>query len=338
MDGQISRRNFLSTAVVTSGVSATNTMSMPLNPEKRLPREVWVGSASLFGLHPVATIEGRIQLMLERMERLVPYKPDIICVPETFQTAWVDEEKPLDQTAEEPPGPVTERMAEFAKRNSCYIICAIETKEAGRFYNSAILLDRMGKISGIYHKAHPTVTEIAKGVVPGPLDIPLFETDFGKIGVQICYDLNWQEGWRILKKKGAEIVFFSSMFPGGLMLSAYAWMHHYYVVSATARDARIVDIGGDVLCQSGQFSPWIAGPMNLDKAFLEIWPYVLKFKDIEAKYGRKIHINILHPEDTATIESRDPEVRIHDVLREFEIPPYDEHIGEADEIQNKARL
>jgi hypothetical protein len=71
--------------------------------------------------------------------------------------------------------------------------------------------------------------------------------------------------------------------------------------------------------------------------FLHIWPHVKKFPEIEAKYGRKIRIEISHPEDTATIESRDPEVRVIDVLREFEIPTYDEHIRQADERRNKSR-
>lgn len=156
--------------------------------------------------------------------------------------------------------------------------------------------------------------------------------------MQICYDLNWQDGWKSLKEGGAELVFFPSMFPGGKVLDAYAWIYHYYIVSSTGRDARIIDIGGDVLAESGQFAGWVCAPVNLEKVFVHIWPHVLKFPEIEAKYGRKIHINILHPEDTATIESRDSEVEVLDVLREFEIPTYDEHIAEADGMQKKNRL
>ncbi len=338
MTPRISRRAFLGSATLASGVSALDAAAVPGREENRIPREVWIGATSLFGLHPEATIEGRVRSMLARMKELEPYRPDIVCLPETFQTMWVDERKSLAEVAEDPAGPLAGRMAEYARRNSCSVICPIETKEGGRYYNSAILIDRKGHVAGVYHKAHPTVTEIANGVTPGTLDIPVFETDFGRIGMQICYDLNWQEGWRKLKEKGAEIVFFPSAFPGGRALDSYAWFNHYHIVSATGRDARIIDIGGKELAASGQFAGWVCAPVNLDKIFLHIWPHVLKFGDIEAKYGRKIHIEILHPEDTATIESRDPEVRVADVLREFDIPTYDEHIREADERQNKSRI
>lgn len=313
----------------------------------RLPREVWVASISLKGLWPAPTIEGRIKDFLERMENVYPFKPDIICLPETVQISWVDEVKTLGEIAEgeETPGPFTRQMMDIAKKHKCYIICPVITRKDNHFYNSSILINRMGAIDGVYHKMHPTDTETIPdkyykggGTIPGTLDPPVFRTDFGTIGMQICFDAAWFDNWHLLKDKGAEIVFFPSQGPFGDTLSHHAWMNHYYIVSATGEDARILDISGDVIAADGEFARWVCAPVNLEKVFIHIWPQVRTFNDIQKKYGRKIRIKIYHPENWATMESLDPDVKVREVLNEFGLPDYDEQIRQATGIQDQYRL
>ena len=313
----------------------------------RLPREVWVASVSLKGLWPEKTIENRIKAILERMEYVYPYEPDIICLPETFQISWVDEAKTLEEIAEDEavPGPVTSIIAGIAKKYGCYITCPVITKKNGHYYNSSILLNRNGEINGVYHKIHPTDTETLPdvyykggGTTPGALTPPVFKTDFGTIGMQICMDASWFDNWRLLKEAGAEMVLFPSQGPFGDTLMHHAWMNHYYIVSATGEDARILDITGDLIAGDGEFARWVCAPVNLEKAFLAIWPQVLKFPDLERKYGRKLKIKIYHPENWATIESLDPDIKVRDVLKEFGLPTLDEQIREATEIQDKYRI
>jgi beta-ureidopropionase len=315
--------------------------------ETRLPREIWVAAISLKGLWPEQTIEKRIKDMLERMESVYPLEPDIICLPETFQISWVDEMKTLEEIAEDEnvAGPVTSRIAEMAKKHNCYIVCPVVTRKEGHFYNSSILLNRKGEIDGVYHKIHPTDTETLPdvyykggGTTPGVLTPPVFKTDFGIIGMQICMDASWFDNWRLLREAGAEMVLFPSQGPFGDTLAYHAWMNQYYIVSATGEDARILDITGDVIASDGEFARWVCAPVNLEKAFLEIWPQVLKFDDIQKKYGRRLRIKIYHPENWATIESRDPDLKVADVLKEFGLPTLAEQIKEATEIQDKYRL
>jgi predicted amidohydrolase len=315
--------------------------------ENRLPREVWVAAISLKGLWPEQTIEKRIKDVLARMESLYAFEPDIICLPETFQISWVNEIRTLEEIAEDEttPGPVTSRIAEVAKRQNCYIICPVVTKKAGHYYNSSILINRQGKIEGVYHKIHPTDTEIIPetyykggGMTPGVLKPPVFKTDFGTIGMQICMDASWFRNWRSLKEDGAEIVFFPSQGPFGDTLVHHAWLNHFYIVSGTGEDARIIDITGDIIASDGEFARWVCAPVNLEKVFLEIWPQVHRFDDIQKKYGRKIRFKIYHPENWATLESLDPDIKVKDILEEFELPTWDGQIKEATEIQDKYRL
>ena len=150
---EITRRGFLkkSSAGVGLGVigisesAFAGSMKSP-NRDYKLPREVWVASIDLQRLYPEKSIESRIKKVLGRMENLVELQPDIICLPETFNTSMVNERKSREEIAEDEnvPGPVTSRIAEFAKKHNCYVVCPIVTKNDGRYYNSCILIDRKG--------------------------------------------------------------------------------------------------------------------------------------------------------------------------------------------------
>lgn len=313
----------------------------------RLPREVWAAAVSLKGLWPVDTIEKRMKDVLQRMENLYAFEPDVIVLPETIQTSWVKESKTLEEIAEDEtnPGPITSMLAAVAKQQNCYITCPVITKKDGKYYNSSILLNRQGKIDGVFHKVRPTATEIVPrtyykggGVTPGTLRPPVFKTDFGIVGMQICMDAAWSENWQSLKKDGAEVVLFPSQGPYSNALGDHAWVNHYYIVSATGEDSRIIDITGDVIAEDGEFARWVCAPINLEKEFIHIWPQTLKFKDIQKKYGRKIRFHVFHKENWATLESLDAELKVRDILKEFDLPTYDEQLREATEIQNKHRL
>ena len=312
----------------------------------RLPREVWAAAISIKGLWPVDTIEKRMKDLLGRMESVYAFEPDVIVIPETIQTSWVKETKALDEIAEDErtPGPITRMLAEVARNQQCYITAPVITKSEGRYYNSSILLNRDGKIEGVFHKVRPTAAEILPqkyykggGITPGSLRPPVFKTDFGTVGMQICADASWEENWISLKRDGAEMVLFPSQGPYSNTLSNHAWVNHYYIVSATGEDARIIDMTGDVIAADGEFARWVCAPVNLEKEFLHIWPQTLKFKDIQKKYGRRIRFHVYHKENWATLESLDADLKVRDILKEYDLPTYDEQIREATEIQEKAR-
>jgi beta-ureidopropionase len=315
--------------------------------ENRLPREVWIAGISLKGIWPVDTVEQRMKDLLQRMESVYAFEPDIICLPETVNISWVNEIKGIENIAEDEDshGPVTSMLAEVAKKQNCYIACPIITKKNGRYYNSSILLNRQGKTEGVFHKVHPVSTEIipgsyyaGSGVTPGDIKPPVFKTDFGVVGMQICFDANWTESWGLLKQQGAELVCFPSQGPFTYTLRNHAWKNQYAIVSSTGEDAQIIDQAGDTIAIDGHFARWVCAPINFEKVLIQIWPHTLKFDSIQKKYGRKIRFKIYHPENWATLESLDPDVKVRDILKEYEIPSFDEQIAEATAIQNKYRL
>ena len=187
------------------------------------------------------------------------------------------------------------------------MICPTYTCDSeGRRYNAAVIIDRQGGIAGEYRKIHLTVSEMEKGVTPGPIDPPVFETDFGVIGIQICFDIGWCDGWEALRRKGAEIVFWPSAFAGGDKLNMLAATNRYVVAASTRKGpTRIIDISGETMAETGLWDPaGVCVPVNLEKAFLHSYPIYVHFDAIRKKYGRRILIRSFHDEEWSIIESR----------------------------------
>lgn len=150
---------------VSAGPAAGQTAGPP--SKSRLPREVWVASISQVGLSARDPDE-MIKAVLARMEETVPYQPDIVCTPEVFAFSGVlSGNRPVAAVAEKPIGPVCGPFADFAKKNHCYVVCSTYTKEDGRNYIAAVLLDRSARVVGEYRKIHPTVGEMESGVSRG---------------------------------------------------------------------------------------------------------------------------------------------------------------------------
>ncbi len=333
-----SRRQFLGGAGM--GTAAMLAASGAAPRQNRLPREVWVASVGQMGLS-ASTPQEMCRKMLDRMEETAPLQPDIVCTPEVFPFAGLPAgaRRPVAEVAEQREGPVLDAFSGFARRHRCYVICSTYTKEAGRCYIASVLLDRTGRYMGEYRKTNPANDELELGITPGPLEPPVFRTDFGVIGIQICYDVNWYENWDRLARAGAEMVFWPSAFGGGKMLNSLAWMNKYYVVTCTRFDhpTKIVDPLGEDVVETGRAGNWICEPVNLDIAVVQSVAHFRKFKDIRKKYGRRFRFRILHVEALATIEGLSADISVPEVLKEFGIPTARQMHADSTARQNARR-
>ena len=342
------RRGFLGQVSIGGGLaalagsqksaSAATSRVRPKPRKERLEREVWVATISQDRMG-AGSYKDMIGQMLKRMEEVTSYEPDIICLPEVFPfTNLSSGRSPLSEVAEAPIGDISRPFAKFARKYGCYVVCPIYTRQEGRYYNAAVFIDRQGNLLGEYRKAHPTIGEMDNGITPGPINPPVFKTDFGLVGAQICFDIKWDDAWKNLRRAGAEMVFWPSAFAGGSMVNAKAWRNKYVVVSSTQKDAsKICDISGEEVAATGRWAPWACAPVNLEKAFLHTWPYCNRFADVQAKYGRKVRIRTFYEEEWTIIESRSPDVKISDVLKEFEFLTHEQHIQAADARQEEMR-
>ncbi len=178
---------------------------IPCEPVK--PRMVRVANAFLDRV-PGRTLEWNKERILATIDRSGAVKPDIITLSECMYhfgtpVAGVDAALTVND-------PFVNQIKAKAKEYGCYIIFNLCLKEGVECYNASLLIDRQGEIVGIQKKTHLTVTELEKGNSPGE-GHDVFETDFGKIGIQICWDHYFSAPEETLNDKGAEIVFVSSI-------------------------------------------------------------------------------------------------------------------------------
>jgi len=119
---------------------------------------------------------------------------DIVCFPETCML----KEKYLDFKHD-----FLKEIQKACKENEIWCIITEDFMFKSGLYNTSVLIDRSGKIKGTYKKIK---LYAEKGVTPGR-NVKVFETDFGKIGIAICWDLAFPKLFKKMKNQGAQIVF-----------------------------------------------------------------------------------------------------------------------------------
>lgn len=173
-----------------------------------------------------ATWTGDKESMLAKHERFVAQAAargaQVICFQELFYGPYfgIVQDKKYYGYAEPVPGPVTERFAELAREHRMVLVLPVyEQEQPGVLYNTAAVVDSDGRYLGKYRKHHiPHLDRFWEKFYfrPGNLGYPVFDTAVGKIGVYICYDRHFPEGWRNYGLAGAELVFNPSATKPGL--------------------------------------------------------------------------------------------------------------------------
>ena len=151
----------------------------------------------------------------------------ILCLQEIFNGPYFcpGQDKRWYDAAEPIPGPTTEVFQELAAKHKMVMVVPLyEQARRGFYYNTAAVIDADGTYMGKYRKQHiPQTSGFWEKYffTPGDGGYPVFDTAYAKVGVYICYDRHFPEGWRALGLNGAEIVFNPSATVAGL--SQYLW-------------------------------------------------------------------------------------------------------------------
>ncbi|MFP3903192.1 MAG: carbon-nitrogen hydrolase family protein [Armatimonadota bacterium] len=184
----------------TGSVWFDNVTMRPVDPiEHRI-----VNLATICLLTRDSTPDGNRRAWAEKCTEAGEMGADIVCCGEVITAPGTGMSKfELKESAD---GPTAQILGEVADKYDMYIVAGIYEWDGESIYNTAILLDRDGNLAGRYRKVHLTVTAGPGGSSPGP-EYPVFETDFGTIGMEICYDNFFPECARALAVNGAEIIF-----------------------------------------------------------------------------------------------------------------------------------
>ena len=255
-------------------------------------------------------------------------------------------------------GAVKDTFAREARKCHCYVVVPtflLEDRATKRCSNAAILFDRKGEVVGIYRKVHLVVDTntgiMESGCTPGKAE-PVFACDFGKLAIQICYDMEFDYGWRELAREGAELVAWPTQSPQTSQPACRAKHGHYYIVSSTWRNnASIFEPTGKIVSQI----KWPAMQKRVEAGSLvapadnilvqeldlsyAILPWSSKLKNgegLKEKYGDKVGYRYYEDEDCGLFWSNDPHMTIRHMLLSLGLMEQQEEYQKVDEVFKKA--
>jgi len=222
-----------------------------------------------------ASIEGNTRLMSSMLDKVAEQRPDLVLFSENLVDRGVS--VPFSQKAQPIPGPLTEMLSRKAREYHTYIVTTLHEVDTGLVYNTAVLVDRGGHIAGKYRKVHLAMAESEGGITPGS-EYPVFETDFGKVGILTCWDNWFSEPARILRLKGAEILLFPLAGDGvplhyDAITRARAMDNGLYLVASPTLRVRAMssyDIPALILNPAGEIVAHATGPFSFAVADLDL--------------------------------------------------------------------
>jgi predicted amidohydrolase len=282
------------------------------------------------GLSPnePTTIDRITEQMGRHVDHAAGLKPDLVAFPEVCNQAGGDWQfEPLD-------GPTVSAMRAKSRQHGIYIVCPLPTLEGSTRRNSSVLIGRDGKIVGVYHKNVPTIGELDKGIIPGT-QTPVFETDFGRLGLCICFDLNyWEVGSGLCAGK-ADLVIWSSMWTGTRMMGRWAMEFGFYMAGVHTRAASFIDQAGRTISSVGRgvsdsagAAPLLTATLDLDLRLLHHDGNVGRLRPLFEKYGpTAAHAEHIGEECLLLLSSRLPDKTTDELIEEFKLEPMRDYLA-----------
>lgn len=213
--------------------------------------------------------EKSIEQFAQTIARTVPPGTDLILLPEGATVIGTG--KKYEEVAETIPGPTTERLALIARERRAYIAAGIYEREGVAIYNTAILLDRQGRVVGKYRKVYLPREEVEAGLTPGT-GYPVFDTDFGRVGLMICWDVQYPDPARELARQGAELILMPIWGGNEDLAKARAIENHVYLISSGYDFPTLVmDPNGEILSRAPAKGTAATATLDLAKRWVDPW-------------------------------------------------------------------
>jgi len=284
-------------------------------------------------------VDEMVKCLQNEIDLVLPENPDLIVLPEAC-------DRPVNL-------PVTERKKYFlergtrildfyrqiAKDNNCNIAYStIRDVPDGTFRNSTIMINRKGKIDGIYNKNHIVDTENLRGDIYCGTGAPIINCDFGKVACAICFDLNFEPLRQKYEKLRPEMIIFSSNYHGAIMQNYWAYSCRCYFVSAFGYgESTIVSPVGETIARSTNYFSYFTRTINLDYAIAHLDYNWGKLRNMKRKYGPGVCIHDPGHLGAVLITSEIDGVSAMDMVKEFEIELLDDYFKRSLEFHERTR-
>lgn len=313
----------------------------------QLPRKVIVGTVvqGFWVKYPglpkrLEELTGLIDRLTEESRKKYGRGLDLAVLPESAVNGEITSNIVEQSVAFE--GPVKEAFVRKARECHCYIVVPmflLENREKRLCSNVAILIGRNGEVVGMYRKLHLAVParsdSMEGGITPGK-EVPVFQTDFGKLGIQICFDMEYDYGWKELARQGADLVVWPTQSPGIVHPAFRSMQEHYYIVSSTWRNnASIAEPTGKIVAEVRPPGQTLVQELDLSYAII---PWSTRLKNGQAlkeKYGDRVGFRYYEDEDQGLFWSNDPHLPVRQMLVSLGLNELDEELGRIERLYDK---
>ncbi len=349
------RRTFLATLSSLAALEAVPALAANDGERVRTtsstpPRKVIVGTAmqSFWGQYPglpkrLEQLTGIMDQMAAQAKQAYGRGLDLAILPETAVTGEAGDDVVAHAVSFE--GEIRDAFTRKAREHKCYMVVPsylLDSKEKRLCSNAAILLGRKGEVLGTYRKVHLVVSlergTMESGATPGDA-LPVFDCDFGKLGIQICYDMDFGGGWAELARRGAELIAWPTQSPQTSQPAFRAREHRCYIVSSTWRhNASIFEPTGKIAAQIKPPQSILVHELDLSYALL---PWNSKLRNGEAlrkAYGDKVGFHYYEDEDCGIFWSNDPQTTIGQMVRSIGVLELEEEMARVRQFYRTARV
>lgn len=174
---------------------------------------------ALCQINVVDNKEKNIENATSMILKAVKQNADFIVLPEMFNCPYSNE-KFIEYCEEETHSPTLSKIAKLANENNTYILAgSIPEKEGSKIFNTSYLFDKNGEIIAKHQKMHLFDIDVKGKIYFKESDtlssgnkVTLAKTDFGKVGIGICYDIRFPELAKLMAEAGAQILFYPGAF------------------------------------------------------------------------------------------------------------------------------
>jgi predicted amidohydrolase len=249
------------------------------------PRRVRVAGVNLRP-RETGSAEASVRAFVSLATRQVPDGTDVILLPEGMTEVGTG--RTYVEVSEPVPGPTTAALGELARRKGAYVVAGLYEREGAAVYNTAVLIDRRGELVGRYRKVYLPREEIEGGLTPGS-EYPTFATDFGRVGLLICWDTQYADPARALALGGAELLLVPIWGGNETLVRARAIENRVFVATSGYDFATLIlDPDGNVLARAEDDDGSVAfSTIDLYRRYLGAW-----LGDMKGRFPKELRTDV----------------------------------------------
>lgn len=260
-----------------------------------------------------------IDFWRNQLAAVLPNHPDLIVLPEECDRYPEYTPEAYFEYLKYRGERIRDFFAEIACDHHCnFALCTRRAAGDGTWRTTTELIGRHGETVGAYNKNFHVPDETFPEPLLAGVNAPVIETEFGRVAMAICFDLNFMELLEHYREARPNLIVFCSMYHGGLMQRFWAYRAGAYFIGAVCgNECTIINPLGELVAHSTSYFSHVTTTINLDYQLLHLDGNWEKLAAARQRYGREIEISDPGQLGCVMLTSHHPERSSKEITAEF---------------------